>query len=83
MSSSTVSVELPDPMRSFVDERVRQGPYADAADYLRDLVRRDREAQAANRLRELVQEGLDSGPATALTDTEVAAIRERIAGAGR
>ena len=77
MSNSTVSVELPDPMRSFVDERVRQGAYADAAEYLRDLVRGDREAQAAERLRELIQEGLASGPAVPMTDDDWAALRAR------
>ncbi|MBL8288509.1 MAG: type II toxin-antitoxin system ParD family antitoxin [Rubrivivax sp.] len=78
-----MSVELPEPMLSFVDERVRQGSYADAADYLRDLVKRDREAQAGQRLRELVQEGLDSGPASPLTEAEIDAIRARIASLGR
>ena len=77
MSSNTVSVELPDPMRSFVDERVRLGAYADPAEYLRDLVRRDREAQAAERLRQLIQEGLASGPATPMTDNDWAALRAR------
>jgi len=83
MSHSTISVELPEPMQRFVDERVRQGPYADSADYLRDLVRRDREARAADRLQELVQEGLNSGPASPLTEAEIAAIRSRIASVGR
>lgn len=78
MRSGTVNVKLHESMLSFVDERVREGAYADAADYLRDLVRRDREEQAAKRLRELVQEGLDSGPAAALCEAEIAAIRARI-----
>ena len=63
MDKNTVTVELPDRLRSFVDERLRLGDYADAGEYLRDLVRRDREEQAGKRLRELIEEGLASGPA--------------------
>ena len=77
MNNRSVSVDLPETMRSFVDERVRLGAYADAAEYLRDLVRRDREAQAAERLRELIQEGLASGPGTTMTDDDWAALRAR------
>ena len=77
MDNSTVKVELPDPLGSYVDARVRTGKYADASAYLQDLVRRDHESQVA-RLRELIQEGLDSGDPTPLTNDEIAAIRQRI-----
>ena len=83
MDKNTVTVELPDRLRSFVDERLRLGDYADAGEYLRDLVRRDREQQAAKRLQELIEEGLASGPATPLTESEVARIRARVAATGR
>ena len=83
MDKNTVTVELPDRLRSFVDERLRLGDYADAGEYLRDLVRRDREEQAGKRLRELIEEGLASGPATPLTESEVARIRARVAATGR
>jgi len=77
VDNSTVKVELPDPLGSYVDARVRTGKYADASAYLQDLVRRDHESQVA-RLRELIQEGLDSGDPTPLTNDEIAAIRQRI-----
>ena len=77
MSATDLHFELPEPLRTFVDERVRQGDYADPGEYLRDLVRRDREAQAAQRLRELIQEGLASGPAKAMTEDDWAQLRLR------
>jgi antitoxin ParD1/3/4 len=77
MDTSTVKVELPDPLGSFVAARVRAGDFADASAYLQDLVRRDREAQVG-RLAVLIQEGLDSGEPTPLTEDEIAAIRQRI-----
>jgi putative addiction module CopG family antidote len=77
MDTSSVKVELPDPLGSFVAARVRAGDFADASAYLQDLVRRDREAQVG-RLAVLIQEGLDSGEPTPLTEDEIAAIRQRI-----
>lgn len=77
MDTSSVKVELPDPLGSFVAARVRAGDFADASAYLQDLVRRDREAQVG-RLAALIQEGLDSGEPTPLTEDEIAAIRQRI-----
>lgn len=82
MDTSTVQVELPDPLDGFVAARVRAGEFADAGAYLQHLVRRDREAQVA-RLRELIQEGLDSGEPAPFTQDEIAAIRQRIRSAAR
>ena len=82
MDWSTVEVELPDPLRRFVDTRVSAGDFVDSADYLRELVRRDREAQVT-RLRELIQEGLDSGPARELSDADWVELRQRALGTSR
>ena len=78
MSTTTsVQVELSDPLRSFAEDRVRSGDYANVESYLRDLVRRDREVQAALRLRELIQEGLDSGPARSMSEADWASLRRQ------
>ena len=76
MSQNTLSVEMPDPLRDFVDERVRKGDYADEGEYLRDLVRRDREAESAARLRELIEAGLASGPPRLMTEADWTQLRE-------
>ncbi|MFN9211673.1 MAG: type II toxin-antitoxin system ParD family antitoxin [Betaproteobacteria bacterium] len=83
MDHPALQLELPDSLRRFVDERVQRGDYADAAEYLRDLVRRDREAQAAQRLRELIQEGLASGPPRALGESDWSDLRARAVQATR
>lgn len=75
MDKNTVTVELPDRLRSFVDERLRLGEYADAGEYLRDLVRRDREQLAGKRLRELIDEGLASGEPRAMSESDWAELR--------
>jgi len=61
----TIELDLPDGLRRHVDAQVAAGGYADAADYLRDLVRRDRERQT---LRALVLGGIASGPGEVVDD---------------
>lgn len=39
---ATIIVSLPDPLADCIDSQIRQGEYASASDYVRDLVRRDR-----------------------------------------
>ncbi|MBP7064904.1 type II toxin-antitoxin system ParD family antitoxin [Ferrovibrio sp.] len=42
---ATLTVSLPDPLKAWIEQQISQGQYADAGDYLRDLVRRDQEMQ--------------------------------------
>lgn len=59
---ATMNVSLPDPMKDWVEAQARSGRYANASDYVRDLIRRDQERNdkiAAMQRR--VDEGLKSG----------------------
>lgn len=56
---ATMNVSLPDAMRSWVDSQVRGGEYANASDYIRDLIRHDQRAREALRL--ALIEGEQSG----------------------
>jgi antitoxin ParD1/3/4 len=38
---ATMNVSLPDAMKDWVEAQVRGGKYANASDYVRDLIRRD------------------------------------------
>jgi len=38
---ASMSISLPDPLRDHVRDRVDSGRYANASDYIRDLIRRD------------------------------------------
>ncbi len=44
---ATMNVSLPDPMKEWVEERVKGGQYANASDYVRDLIRRDQQKREA------------------------------------
>lgn len=56
---ATMNVSLPEPMRDWIEERIRSGEYSSASDYVRDLVRHDRERH--DRLVEALIEGEKSG----------------------
>jgi antitoxin ParD1/3/4 len=64
---ATMNVSLPDAMKDWVEAQSRSGRYANASDYVRDLIRRDQERRRA--LAELdaeIEKGLNSGPAEPL-----------------
>ncbi|QFT29604.1 Antitoxin ParD4 [Labrenzia sp. THAF82] len=59
---ATMNVSLPDPMKDWVEAQAATGRYANASDYVRDLIRRDQErADKIAQMQKLVSEGLDSG----------------------
>lgn len=78
-----MSFALPETLRNYIDERVRTGDYGNTSEYLRELIRRDREEQAGKRLHALIEEGLNSGPPTELTESDIAAIHAQIRVAGQ
>lgn len=63
MHNTSLNVSLPDSLASFVAERVAEGGYASASDYMRELIHRaQKEREEDERLEQLILEGIDSGP---------------------
>ncbi len=59
-----IKVSLPDQMKEWVERQSVDGRYANASDYLRDLIRADQKRQAAfSTLQSAITEGVESGPA--------------------
>lgn len=59
---ATMNVSLPDQMKDWVEGQAQSGRYANASDYVRDLIRRDQDrAQKIAQMQRLVTEGLESG----------------------
>ena len=75
-----MSFALPEPLRAYIDERVRSGNYGNTSEYLRELVRRDQKEQAMAHLRDLISEGLESGPPRPLDRELESELRERAMG---
>ncbi|WP_422448919.1 type II toxin-antitoxin system ParD family antitoxin [Endozoicomonas sp. ALB091] len=42
---ATLNISLPDQLRDWVAQQVKQGEYSSASDYLRDLIRNDKRQQ--------------------------------------
>ena len=59
---ATMNVSLPDPMKEWVESRAETGRYANASDYVRDLIRKDQERiDKIAAMQRMVDEGLESG----------------------
>lgn len=43
MSTTSLHISLPEALKDFIQERVREGAYSNPSDYVRALVRADRE----------------------------------------
>jgi antitoxin ParD1/3/4 len=54
-----MNVSLPDPLKDWVEDRVKSGRYANASDYVRDLIRRDQDRREV--LVQALIEGEQSG----------------------
>ena len=73
---ATMNVSLPDPMREWVEEQVKAGEYANASDYIRDLIRHDRERHTM--LDAAIREGLESGRSPRKAKEVMAAAKARL-----
>ncbi len=68
---ATMNVSLPEPLKAWVEAQAATGRYANASDYVRDLIRKDQERTSKlDALQRLITEGLESGKSE---DLDVAA----------
>ena len=76
---ATMNVSLPDQMREWIEQQVATGRYANASDYIRDLVRQSQD-ELADRERGIaeVQALIDDGLASGVSDRTVADIRREV-----
>ncbi|MEO6594520.1 MAG: type II toxin-antitoxin system ParD family antitoxin [Planctomycetota bacterium] len=74
--NTTMNVSLPRTQKEFVDQQVQQGSFSTVSDYIRDLIRREQRALAREELERKLLEGLNSGPATAMTKEDWKELRD-------
>ena len=68
---ATLNVSMPNAMREWIDAQVEAGEYANASDYVRDLIRHDQRARDSLRL------ALIEGEKSGLSDRTVIDIARR------
>ena len=73
-----MNISLPETLREFVDERVAEGSFANASDYVRALIRDDRVKRAQASLEAKLLEGLASGPPIEATDAYWEDLKARV-----
>ncbi len=77
---ATMNVSLPASMKDWVEAQTETGRYANASDYVRDLIRRDQERNdKIAAMQRFVDEGLNSGTGTRPGDQLFAAALQRTA----
>jgi antitoxin ParD1/3/4 len=67
MSMTSLNISLPQPLKDFVEERVKEGGYSTPSEYVRELLREDQKRRIEERLEALLLEGLNSGKPIAVT----------------
>lgn len=72
---STMNISLPEALKSFVDERVKQGGYGTSSEYVRELIRKD---QDRLQLRSLLLAGAASSPAAPADSSYFEELRRRV-----
>ena len=72
---STMNISLPDPLKTFVDEQVKERGYGTSSEYVRELIRKD---QDRNRLRAMLIEGAASQPVGFADDAYFDGLRNRV-----
>jgi antitoxin ParD1/3/4 len=59
---ATMNISLPEPMKHWAEKQAASGRYANASDYMRDLIRRDQDRQRKiAEMQALVDAGIKSG----------------------
>ena len=75
---NTMNIAIPKQLKSFVQRQVERRGYSSVSEYVRDLIRGDQERQAIATLEAEFLKGLDSGPATPMTQHDWQEIREEV-----
>jgi antitoxin ParD1/3/4 len=63
----TVNISLSDQLKEFVDAQIGEGRYANASEYLRELILDDEKRKEQERLEAMLIEGLESSESTEMT----------------
>jgi antitoxin ParD1/3/4 len=77
MSTMSMNISLPEPLKLFVEEQVSRGGYGTAGEYLRELVREAQRRKECQELETKLLAGLQS-PTSELTADDWKALRDRI-----
>ena len=64
---TALNISLPQPLKDFVEERVKEGGFSPPSEYVRELLREDQQRRAEEKLEALLLESLNSGKPIKIT----------------
>ena len=67
MSMTSLNISLPQSLKDYVEERVKESGYSTPSEYVRNLVREDQKRRAEEKLEALLLEGINSGKPIEIT----------------
>ena len=67
MNMTSLNISLPQSLKEFVEERVKEGGYSTPSEYVRQLLREDQKRRTEEKLEALLLEGLNSGEPIEIT----------------
>jgi antitoxin ParD1/3/4 len=76
----TMNVALPNSLKEYVQQRVEQGGYSSASEYIRELIRLDQRESAQALLEAELLKGLASGPPQRMAADDWSKIRREVKG---
>jgi antitoxin ParD1/3/4 len=74
----SINISLPESMRTYVEQQVKNGDYITVDEYIQELILCDRAKKEQDKLESLLLEGLESGEATPMTEDDWANIRASV-----
>lgn len=75
---TSINISLPEFMKTYVEQQVVTGGYGTISEYFHELIRQDQKRKAKEQIECLLLEGLDSEPATVMTDLDWEEIRQSV-----
>ena len=86
MATSTLNISLPETMREFVEEKIKNEGYGTISEYVRELIR-EQQRNDQSKFDAMILEGINSGEATELTKADIEEarriVKERILNRGK
>jgi len=76
----TINIALPNSLKAYVHQRVEQGGYSSASEYIRELIRLDQRESAQALLEAELIKGLASGPPRRMAAEDWSKIRREVKG---
>ena len=78
MSMASLNISLPQSLKDYVENQVKDSGYSTPSEYVRELLREDQNRRAEQKLEALLLEGLNSGEPIEITPEYWESKRKRV-----